>query len=69
LNRRWTQTDADRKDFYLHGTRFKPGNPFGDRRGANQLVPQGGSQKSKVLYIKAFACLKWLLYLRRAILE
>jgi hypothetical protein len=25
------------------------------------------SQKSKVLYIKAFACLKWLLYLRRAV--
>ncbi|MGH8002859.1 MAG: hypothetical protein ACREPR_26360 [Brasilonema sp.] len=26
------------------------------------------SQKSKVLYIKAFACLKWLLYFRRRVL-
>ncbi len=26
------------------------------------------SQKSKVLYIKARGCLKWLLYLRRAVL-
>ncbi|MGH8000225.1 MAG: hypothetical protein ACREPR_12525, partial [Brasilonema sp.] len=27
------------------------------------------SQKSKVLYIKAFACLKWLLYFRRVVLD
>ncbi len=26
-------------------------------------------QKSKVLYIKAFACKKWLLYFRRVLLE
>ena len=42
----------------------------------SKRVPQGGSQKSKVksqkskvLDIKAFACLKWELDLRQAVLD
>jgi len=42
----------------------------------DNLVPQGGSQcfgyaqqpKSKVLYIEAFACLEWVVYLSRGVL-
>lgn len=35
----------------------------------SKRVPQGGSQKSKVFYIKAFACLKWDLDLRHVVLD